>query len=373
MGQKINPYGFRLGITTDWRSKWIADGEDYAIYVHEDDQVRHHVKERVRHAGISRVDITRTRDNLEVSVLAARPGIVIGRRGSEADAIRADLEKMTGKNVKLNVLEVKVGDLDAQVIAFNVAEQLRGRVSFRRAMRRAVQNAQKAGAKGIRIQVAGRLGGSEMSRTEWYREGRVPLHTLRAQVDYGFDEARTTYGRIGVKVWVYLGDVLGSGEEAEAARAMDRARALAEGRTADDRPRRQAARKAASVAKKVTGVGTRGEGAQSPDTGASAQTPATTASAPAQQPTTVTEPGETPRTDVAQATTEVAPPQSGPMDADQVADDMPVTDEVPQVGTPADVEPTEAPAAEATPTDQAATPEPEQAEPAPDDTDEEDA
>ncbi len=255
MGQKVHPYGFRLGVTTDWRSKWIADGPQYAEYLREDDVVRTYIKERVRHAGVSRVDITRTRDNLEVSVHAARPGIVIGRRGSEADLIRADMEKLTGKKVKLNVLEVKNSELDAQIIAFNVAEQLRGRVSFRRAMRRSVQSALKAGAKGVRIQVSGRLGGAEMSRTEWYREGRVPLHTLRAKVDYGFDEARTTYGRIGCKVWVYTGDQLGSGEEAEAQRAMDRAKAIAEGRKVDDRPARKSARKAAKVAKDVTGVG----------------------------------------------------------------------------------------------------------------------
>jgi len=255
MGQKVNPYGFRLGITTDWKSKWIADRKDYAAYVLEDDRIRGYLRERVRHAGVSRIDITRTRDRTDVSLQAARPGIVIGRRGAEADQIRDSLEKLIGHKVKLNIIEIKNPELDAQVIAYNVAEQLRGRVSFRRAMRRAVQSAQKAGAKGIRIQVGGRLGGSEMSRTEWYREGRVPLHTLRAMVDYGFDEARTTYGRIGVKVWVYTGDKIGSGEEAEAQRAMDRAKALAEGRPVDDRPRRKATRKAASVAKKVTGVG----------------------------------------------------------------------------------------------------------------------
>jgi len=274
MGQKVNPYGFRLGITTDWRSKWIADKKDYAVYLHEDDRLRRFIREKVRHAGISRIDITRTRDNVEVSMHAARPGIVIGRRGTEADQMRAELEKISGKKVKLNIIEIKNPELDAQVVAYNVAEQLRGRVSFRRAMRRAVQSAMKAGAKGIRIQVAGRLGGAEMSRTEWYREGRVPLHTLRAKVDYGFDEARTTYGRIGVKVWVYTGDQIGSGEEAEAARAVDRARALAEGRPVDDRPRRQATRKAATVAKKVTGVGSRGP--------AKAAAPAAPVAAPAQ-------------------------------------------------------------------------------------------
>ncbi|MGA0830171.1 MAG: 30S ribosomal protein S3 [Nitriliruptoraceae bacterium] len=257
MGQKVNPNGFRLGITTEWTSRWIADRKSYADYVHEDARIRGYLRERVRHAGVSRIDITRTRDKTEIALLAARPGIVIGRRGTEAEMIRASLEKLVGHKVQLDIHEVKNPDLDAQVIAYNVAEQLRGRVSFRRAMRRAVQTAQKAGAKGIRIQVGGRLGGSEMSRSEWYREGRVPLHTLRAKVDYGFDEARTTYGRIGVKVWVYTGDAIGSGEEAEAQRAMDRAKALAEGRQVDDRPRRKATRKAATVAKRVTGVGTR--------------------------------------------------------------------------------------------------------------------
>jgi small subunit ribosomal protein S3 len=307
MGQKVNPYGFRLGVTTDWKSKWIADKKDYAAYLHEDDRVRSHIRERVRHAGVSRIDITRTRDNVEVSVQAQRPGIVIGRRGSEADAIRGGLEKLTGKKVKLNIIEIKNPELDAQVVAYNVAEQLRGRVSFRRAMRRAVQSAMKAGAKGIRIQVSGRLGGAEMSRTEWYREGRVPLHTLRAKVDYGFDEARTTFGRIGVKVWVYTGDQIGSGEEAEAQRAMDRARALAEGRPVDDRPRRKSARKAASIAKKATGVGSKPRPA------------ADASNAPAPAPASVTEADETPKSADTPATTEAAPPQSGAMPVEQVA------------------------------------------------------
>jgi small subunit ribosomal protein S3 len=311
MGQKVNPYGFRLGVTTDWKSKWIADKKEYAAYLHEDDRVRNHIRTRVRHAGVSRIDITRTRDNVEVSVQAQRPGIVIGRRGSEADAIRGGLEKLTGKKVKLNIIEIKNPELDAQVVAYNVAEQLRGRVSFRRAMRRAVQSAMKAGAKGIRIQVSGRLGGAEMSRTEWYREGRVPLHTLRAKVDYGFDEARTTFGRIGVKVWVYTGDQIGTGEEAEAQRAMDRARALAEGRPVEDRPRRKSARKAASIAKKATGVGTKPRAPQAPAADAS--------NAPAPAPTTVTEPGDTPKSPDTPATTESAPPQSGAMPVEQIA------------------------------------------------------
>jgi small subunit ribosomal protein S3 len=338
MGQKVNPYGFRLGVTTDWKSRWIADKKSYAAYLHEDDRVRGYIRERVRHAGVSRIDITRTRDNVEVSVQAARPGIVIGRRGAEADAIRADLEKLTAKKVKLNIIEIKNPELDAQVVAFNVAEQLRGRVSFRRAMRRAVQSAMKAGAKGIRIQVSGRLGGAEMSRTEWYREGRVPLHTLRAKVDYGFDEARTTYGRIGVKVWVYTGDQIGSGEEAEALRAMERAKALSEGRTVEDRPRRKSARKAASVAKKVTGVGSRPKPEPKPEPQPEAATqpsapeaaPATepepaaapsadVSNAPAPAPTSVAEAGQTPASSDTPATTESAPPQSGAMTVEQVA------------------------------------------------------
>lgn len=215
MGQKIHPYGFRLGIIADHKSRWFADKE-YAGYVIEDERIRQYIRDRVRHSGVSRIDIERTRDRVTVDVFTARPGIVIGRRGAEAEVIRSYLEKMTAKQVKLNILELKSPELDAQVTAHNVAEQLRGRVSFRRAMRRATQNAMKAGAKGIRVQCSGRLGGAEMSRTEWYREGRVPLHTLRAKIDYGFDEARTTYGRIGVKVWIYTGEQLPTGEKRKA-------------------------------------------------------------------------------------------------------------------------------------------------------------
>ena len=208
MGQKIHPYGFRLGVIKDHKARWFAD-KNYAAFIAEDDRIRTLIRERVRHSGVSRIDIERPdNDRVTVDVWTARPGIVIGRRGTEADAIRGILEKMTGKSVKLNIQEIKSPELDAQVTAHNVAEQLRGRVSFRRAMRRATQNAMKAGAKGVRVQCSGRLGGAEMSRTEWYREGQVPLHTLRADVDYGLDEARTTYGRIGVKVWIYTGEVL---------------------------------------------------------------------------------------------------------------------------------------------------------------------
>jgi small subunit ribosomal protein S3 len=210
MGQKVNPYGFRLGITTDWKSRWFSDKE-YTDYLIEDWKIRDLLMRELPHAAISRIEVERAGrgDRLRIDVHTARPGIVIGRRGAEADRLRATLAKMTGNNkVQLNIQEIKQPELDAALIAQGVADQLAGRVNFRRAMKRAVQNAQKAGVQGIRVQCAGRLNGAEMSRTEWYREGRVPLHTLRADIDYGFREARTTYGRIGVKVWLYKGDIL---------------------------------------------------------------------------------------------------------------------------------------------------------------------
>jgi len=209
MGHKVNPYGFRLGVTTDWKSRWFATRDTYSDYLIEDWQIRDFLMTELPHAAISRVEVERTRDKLRVDVHTARPGIVIGRRGAEADRLRAGLTKISGNpKVMLNIQEIKQPELDAALIAQGVADQLAGRVAFRRAMKRAVQNAQKAGALGIRVQCSGRLGGSEMSRREWYREGRVPLHTLRADIDYGFREAKTTYGRIGVKVWIYKGDIL---------------------------------------------------------------------------------------------------------------------------------------------------------------------
>ena len=223
MGQKINPHGFRLGYSADFSSRWFADstkaGQRYVDYVAEDVKIRKMLSKGMERAGISRVEIERTRERVRVDIHTARPGIVIGRRGQEADRIRADLEKLTGKQVQLNILEVKNSEVDAQLVAQGVAEQLESRVSFRRAMRKAIQTTMKSGAQGIRIQVSGRLGGAEMSRTEFYREGRVPLHTLRADINYGFYEAHTTFGRIGVKVWIYRGDAPITRAEKEAAAA----------------------------------------------------------------------------------------------------------------------------------------------------------
>ena len=210
MGQKVNPHGYRLGITTDHRSRWFADstkkGERYRDYVDEDVKIRKMMSAGLERAGVSKVEIERTRERVRVDLHTARPGIVIGRKGAEAERLRAELEKLTGKQVQLNILEVKNPEIDAQLVAQGIAEQLASRVSFRRAMRKGIQSAQRAGAKGIRVQCSGRLGGAEMSRSEFYREGRVPLHTLRADIDYGTAEAETTYGIIGVKVWVNLAE-----------------------------------------------------------------------------------------------------------------------------------------------------------------------
>jgi small subunit ribosomal protein S3 len=221
VGQKVNPHGFRLGISSEFTSRWYADRQ-YSAYVGEDVKIRKMMSRGMERAGIARVDIERTQGRLRVDIHTARPGIVIGRRGAEADRIRGELEKLTGKQVQLNILEVKNPEVDAQLVAQGVAEQLSSRVSFRRAMRKAMQTATKGGAKGIRVQCSGRLGGAEMSRSEFYREGRVPLHTLRADIDYGFYEAKTTFGRIGVKVWIYKGDVVQSRAEREAQEALVR-------------------------------------------------------------------------------------------------------------------------------------------------------
>ncbi len=237
MGQKINPHGFRLGITTDWKSRWYAD-KQYAEYVAEDVKIRKLLSTGMERAGISKVEIERTRDRVRVDIHTARPGIVIGRRGAEADRIRGALEKLTAKQVQLNILEVKNPEADAQLVAQGVAEQLSNRVAFRRAMRKAIQTSMRSPqVKGIRVQCGGRLGGAEMSRSEHYRDGRVPLHTLRADIDYGFFEAKTTFGRIGVKVWIYKGELVG-GLKAREARDAAAAAERAPRRDRGDRPTR---------------------------------------------------------------------------------------------------------------------------------------
>jgi small subunit ribosomal protein S3 len=236
MGQKVNPYGFRLGITTDWKSRWFNDRE-YRDYLLEDHRIRKYLMSQLERAAVSRIEVERTRDRLRVDIHTARPGIVIGRRGAEAERLRTELGKITNNpKVQLNIQEIKQPELDATLMAQAIADQLAGRVSFRRAMKRTMQTVLKAGAQGVRIQCAGRLGGSEMSRREFYREGRVPLHTLRADIDYGFREARTPQGRIGVKVWIYKGDILPYKVDSD---RITREAAMATGGTSgEERPRR---------------------------------------------------------------------------------------------------------------------------------------
>ena len=209
MGQKTHPYAFRIGIVNDWKSRWFSDKE-YTKLVNQDYRIREFLSSQLIKGAVSRIDIERTRDKVQVDIHTARPGVVIGRKGAEADRLRKGLEELSSQPVKLNIIEVREPELDAQLLARAVADQLENRVAFRRAMKRAVTGALKAGAEGVRVECSGRLGGAEMGRREWYREGRVPLHTLRADIDFGRAAAQTTVGSIGVKVWVYKGDVVGS-------------------------------------------------------------------------------------------------------------------------------------------------------------------
>lgn len=208
MGQKVHPKGLRLGIVKDWDGKWFANKKNFAGLLHEDVKIRKFIKGKLFTAGVPRIQIERAANRVRISIFAARPGIVIGRGGVEVEILRKELEKMTGKQVHVNIVEVKVPEIDAQLVAENVASQIEKRLAFRRAMKQVVLRAMKMGAKGIKIACSGRLGGAEIARVEWYSEGKVPLHTLKADIDYGFFEAKTTYGRIGIKVWIYKGDVL---------------------------------------------------------------------------------------------------------------------------------------------------------------------
>ena len=208
MGQKMDPHGLRVGVIKDWSSKWYADKKDFADYLVEDNKIRKYVKKKLYISGISKIEIERTAKFVRVNVFTAKPGLVIGKGGNYAEILKSELEKMIGKEVNLNIVEVKNVDVDAQLVAENIAGQLERRISFRRAMKQCMQKTTKAGALGIKTAVSGRLGGADMARTEFYKEGTIPLQTLRADIDYGFAEADTTYGKIGVKVWIYKGEVL---------------------------------------------------------------------------------------------------------------------------------------------------------------------
>ncbi len=227
MGQKVNPIGIRLGITRDWASKWYADSKNYAGYVYADFQVRELLKEKLKEASVSRIQIERPARKANITIHTARPGIVIGKKGEDIEKLRAEVCEMLNlplQDVRLNISEVRKPELDAQLVAEGIAQQLERRVMFRRAMKRAVTNTMRLGAEGIKVKVGGRLNGAEIARSEWYREGRVPLHTFRADIDYGFAEAKTTYGIIGVKVWIFRGEVIGNKQEADAKAAEQVAR-----------------------------------------------------------------------------------------------------------------------------------------------------
>ncbi len=216
MGQKVHPTGIRLGIVKDWTSKWYANSKDYPDMLNTDLEVRAFIKKKLAHASVSRIQIERTAGNASIAIHTARPGLVIGKKGEDIERLRKEVTGMMGlAHVRMNIEEIRKPELDATLVAESVAQQLERRIMFRRAMKRAVQNSMRLGAQGIRINVAGRLNGAEIARTEWYREGRVPLHTLRADIDYGVAEAKTTYGIIGVKVWIFKGEVIGAKEEAE--------------------------------------------------------------------------------------------------------------------------------------------------------------
>ncbi len=221
MGQKVDPTGLRLGINRTWDSRWFATDKDYADLLHEDRRIREYLENRLRQAGVARVVIERPAKKPRITIHTARPGVVIGKRGADIDKLRAELAKLTGQEISLNIVEIRKPEIEAKLIADNIAQQLERRVAFRRAMKRSMQNAMRLGAQGIRVNCSGRLGGSEIARTEWYREGRVPLHTLRADIDFGKATAKTAYGTCGVKVWVFKGEVMANDPMAQDKRMQD--------------------------------------------------------------------------------------------------------------------------------------------------------
>jgi small subunit ribosomal protein S3 len=238
MGQKIHPTGFRLAVNRNWTSKWFANSKHYADVLNEDIRVREYLRRKLAHASVAKISIERPARNARITIHSARPGVVIGKKGEDIETLRADLRRMMGGEVGLNIEEIRKPEVDAQLVADSIAQQLEKRIMFRRAMKRAMQNAMRLGAQGIKVMSAGRLNGAEIARSEWYREGRVPLHTLRADIDYGFSEARTTYGVIGVKVWIFKGEVLAHNAEP--------ATAPAPAADAPKRPRRAGAKNAAA-------------------------------------------------------------------------------------------------------------------------------
>ncbi|GEQ99178.1 30S ribosomal protein S3 [Iodidimonas gelatinilytica] len=230
MGHKVNPIGLRLGVNRTWDSRWYADRGEYGKLLHEDLKIREYIKDRLAQAGVSRIVIERPAKKPRVSVYSARPGVIIGKKGADIDKLRSDLSKLTGQETTLNIVEIRKPEIDATLIAEGIAQQLERRVAFRRAMKRAVQSAMRLGALGIRVNAGGRLGGAEIARTEWYREGRVPLHTLRADIDYGTAEAKTAYGICGIKVWVFKGEIMEHDPYAQEKRLQDAQTAAAGGR-----------------------------------------------------------------------------------------------------------------------------------------------
>jgi small subunit ribosomal protein S3 len=282
MGQKVHPEAMRVGYIHDWRSHWFSE-RHFAEYLDEDIRVRRHIVDKLSHAGLSDITIRKNAGELEVNIHTARPGIVIGKSGAEVDALRRDLHRMTKKQIKVNILEIKRPELDAKLVAQSIAEQLQNRVAFRRAMKRALTSAMRSGAKGAKVQVAGRLGGAEMARTESYSDGRVPLHTMRADIDYGFHEARTTFGRIGVKCWMNKGEIMPegyTGSDLTDAGAPPPQRGEREGRSGG--PRGREGRSGGSRGRGRRGAGREGNGEKSPpaETSAPAQADAAEPSAP---------------------------------------------------------------------------------------------
>ena len=208
MGQKINPVGFRVGVIRDWDAKWYANNKDFSTFLHEDLRIRKYIEDKLSNASVSRIEIERTAKNVTVSIHTAKPGMVIGKGGSEVEKLRNELNKLTDRSIHINIIEIKKPDLDAKLVGESIARQLEARIAFRRAQRQAIQRSRRAGAKGIKVQISGRLNGADMARREWSTEGTVPLHTLRADIDYAWVEAKTTYGNLGVKTWIYRGEVL---------------------------------------------------------------------------------------------------------------------------------------------------------------------